>query len=87
MQTKIKASDNTMEPVICKGDIVVIDKTHCADDGTLALVRSGESVLIRYIKRALGGWTLSTAAPCVRTSFVPDADFKILGRVAEIQKP
>lgn len=78
----------SMADRINPNDIVIINKSdNRLVDGQMVAVLLDDIVLVRYLQKSVGGWTLRCANPTyqpVKLIFGPQYDYKILGRVVRI---
>lgn len=74
--------DNSMAPAIRDGDLVVLDAGRAEPlDGQMFVVRTGEGVLVRRLRRTDDGWELESDNPAHEPRAVTDRD-RILGQLA-----
>ena len=80
--TCIRAVGDSMEPTVCDGDLVVLDRDRTAPlDAELFVVRTGEGVVVRRLRRAGDRWNLINDSPAHPARPIAEGD-RIVGRVA-----
>ena len=86
--TKIQMHDDSMQPRIEKGDILVIDtEPRTVQNGSVYLCNTGNDILIRRIRKEKNGYTLQPDNKHYKKVFIPfNSALTILGRVAEIRR-
>jgi len=80
--------ENSMEPILSDGDIVIVHKQNDFENGNTCIVLIGEEVTIKKVFKKKGGIELVPANPyCLSRSFTKEEinslPVKILGRVVE----
>ena len=74
--------DDSMAPAIRDGDLVVLDAGRAEPlDGQVFVVRTGEGVLVKRLRRTDDRWELESDNPAYEPRVVTDRD-RILGQVA-----
>jgi phage repressor protein C with HTH and peptisase S24 domain len=74
--------DDSMAPAIRDGDLVVLDAGRTEPlDGQVFVVRTGERVLVKRLRRTDDRWELESDNPAYELRVVTDRD-RILGQVA-----
>lgn len=87
----LKIKGNSMEPRICDGDVVIVQKQTFIDDGQIAVVMvNGNDATCKKIKHSPAGMTLISLNPAYEPMFYSKDDVinlpvKILGKVIELR--
>lgn len=80
--TCVRVVGRSMEPTVRDGDLVVLDQDRPAPlDAQLFVLRTGEGVVVRRLRRAGGCWNLINDNPAHLSRRMADRD-RIVGRVA-----
>lgn len=87
----LKIKGNSMEPRICDGDVVIVQRQTYIDDGQIAIVMvNGYDATCKKVKHSPAGMTLISLNPAYEPMFYSKDDVinlpvKILGKVIELR--
>ena len=87
----LKIKGNSMEPRICDGDVVIVQRQTYIDDGQIAVVMvNGNDATCKKVKHSPAGMTLISLNPAYEPMFYSKDDVinlpvKILGKVIELR--
>jgi repressor LexA len=76
----VKAKNDSMEPKIQDGDLVIVRKTSRPEDGSVAVCINGGEALIKQLRKIKGGYILCSYNGKYRP-FIPAKDFRVVGEV------